>query len=453
MMRKPMRKPMRELMRERMDRWSKTQRLPAMLFSGDGCPCILRITFLLLTCLTVPTQAQVAVRGKMIHTMAGPAIENGIVLIRDGKIAAIDGSNDIEIPAGFQVLEAEVVTPGLVDAHSTVGLSGIFNYRHDQDQLERSSPIQPELRAIDAYNSQEDLVEWIQSFGITTVHTGHGPGELISGQTIVVKTAGATVEAATLVESCAVAATLSTDAQKDAQKSPGTPAKMMAMLRTHFYKAAEYREKHNAADGKEETGDEADNSNEKDEPSRDLRLETLARVLDRELPMLITAHRAQDIVNALRLAKEFNIRIWLDGAAEAYLLIDEIKAAEIPIIIHPLMARPSGDLKNMSFETPAKLFKAGVSVVFQSGYEAYVPKTRVVLFEAAMAAANGVTFEQALAGITRDAAKLLGVGDRVGTLEIGKDGDLALFDGDPFEYTTHCIGVVIEGQLVNDTPR
>jgi imidazolonepropionase-like amidohydrolase len=389
----------------------------------------------------------------MIYTMAGPAIENGIVLVREGKISAIGGASDIEIPTGFRVLEAEVVTPGLVDAHSTVGLSGIFNYRHDQDQLERSSPIQPELRAIDAYNSQEELVGWIRSFGITTVHTGHGPGELISGQTIVVKTTGTTVEAATLVDSCAVAATLSTAARKNEKKSPGTSAKMMAMLRTQFYRADEYRTEQTASrDAIEETGKEQQ-GDQQTGPSRDLRLETLVRVLDKELPLLITAHRAQDIMNALRLAKEFDIRIWLDGAAEAHLLVSEIKAAGVPVIIHPLMARPVSDLKNMSFETPAKLLQAGIPVVFQSGYENYVPKTRVVLFEAAMAAANGVTFEQALAGITRDAANLLGVGDRVGTLEIGKDGDLALFDGDPFEYATHCQGVVIEGKIVSDTVR
>ena len=420
-------------------------------------------------------QAQIAVRGKTIHTMAGPPIKNGVVLIRDGKIAVVGSEDGIVIPDDFRVLEAEVVTPGLIDSHSTVGLSGIFNYDHDQDQLERSSPIQPELRAVDAYNAQEELVSWVRSFGVTTLHTGHSPGELISGQTIVVKTSGATVEAATIVESCAVAVTLGSVALKGEKQSPGTRAKMISMLRGQFIKAEEYRTKLAAAadkvedkgDAKEEVKEaaktEADRNGEtkdveEDEAGhepvvRDLRLETLVQVLNGELPMLITAHRAQDIANALRLAAEFKIRIWLDGGAETYLLIDELKAADVPVIIHPLMARPAGDLQNMSFETPAKLLEAGIRVSFQSGYEEYVPKTRVVLFEAAMAAANGLSFTQALGGITRDAAKLLGIDDRIGTLEAGKDGDLALFDGDPFEYTTHCTGVVIEGQVVSEAVR
>jgi imidazolonepropionase-like amidohydrolase len=400
----------------------------------------------------------VAVRGKTIYTMSGASIRDGVVLIRDGKIAAIGSGDTVAIPDGMRVMEAEVVTPGLIDAHSTVGLTGIFNVPHDQDQLERSSPIQPELRAVDAYNAKEELVDWIRGFGVTTIHTGHGPGELVSGQTIVVKMWGDTVEEATLIPAKAVAATLSADAQKEGRESPGTRAKMVSMLRAELIKAQEYREKVQAADAsgadaENEEGKAADGEKKKDPPSRDLRLEALASVLDRKLPLLVTAQRAQDISSALRLADEFNFELWLDGAAEAFLLIDEIKAAGVPVIIHPLMARPNGELRNFSLETPAKLLAAGVPVVFQSGYESYVPKTRVVLFEAAKSLANGLTFEQALAAITREPAKLLGVAGRVGSLEVGKDGDVALYDGDPFEYTTHCVGVIIEGQVVSEVAQ
>jgi imidazolonepropionase-like amidohydrolase len=143
----------------------------------------------------------------------------------------------------------------------------------------------------------------------------------------------------------------------------------------------------------------------------------------------------------------------LDGAAEAYLLVDQIKAAGVPVILHPTMFRSRGEAKNLSFETAAKLRAAGIPVALQSGYEGYVPKTRVVLFEAAVAASNGLKFEEALATITIDAAKILGVDDRVGSIEAGKDADLALFDGDPFEYTSHCVGTVTDGRVVHDEPR
>lgn len=390
-----------------------------------------------------PARAQVAVRGETLYTMAGPPIKDGVVVIREGRISAIGAADTIRIPRGYKTLSAKIVTPGLIDAHSTVGLSGIYNVDHDQDQLERSEPIQPELRALDAFNAQESLLEWVRSFGVTTVHTGHAPGELISGQTIVAKTSATTVERAVLNPSRAVAATLSSIAQKSGTSSPGTRGKMISMLRAQFIKAREYQRARDAAEL----------ADGKDPPARDLRLEALAGVLSGKTPLMITAHRAQDIASALRLADEFHINVWLDGAAEAYLMIDELKAAGVPVLIHPTMARPSGDLENLSFETAAKLVKAGIPVAMQSGYEPYVPKTRVVLFEAAMAAANGLSRDQALAAITRDAAAILGVANRVGSLEVGKDGDVALFDGDPFEYTTHCVGTVIEGRVVSSDKR
>ena len=117
------------------------------------------------------------------------------------------------------------------------------------------------------------------------------------------------------------------------------------------------------------------------------------------------------------------------------------------------MARASRELENMTFENAARLHEAGIPIALQSGYESYVPKTRVVLFEAGLAAANGLGFENALASITIDAARILGVDERVGSLVVGKDGDLALFDGDPFEYTTHCVGTVIEGEVVSEEVR
>ncbi|MBX3407306.1 MAG: amidohydrolase family protein [Phycisphaeraceae bacterium] len=385
--------------------------------------------------------AQVAVRAATLHTM-GPAgtIQNGVVVITDGKIAAVGPAPQVAIPAGYRVIEAAVAVPGLIDAHSTVGLSGLFNTRHDSDQLERSTPIQPELRAIDAYNPNDRLVEWVRSFGITTVHTGHAPGEAVSGQTIIVKTIGRTVEEALVSPLGAIACTMGPGAQKDGGRSPGTRAKVVAILRAELIKAREYAEKvEAAADGKK--------------PDRNLRLESLAAALRGEVPMLITAQRAQDIEAALRLKDEFGFRMILDGGAEATLLAERLKAAGVPVIVHPTMMRAYGETENASFTTAAKLRDAGLLIALQSGYEGYVPKTRVVLFEAGLAAARGLGFGGALASITIDAARLLGIDSRVGSLEAGKDGDIALYDGDPFEYTTHCVGVIINGAVVSDVQR
>jgi len=395
-------------------------------------------------------RGDIAVRAGTLHTMAGAAIEDGVVIVRDGRIVAVGPAATTSIPDGIAVVEAAVVTPGLIDARSTVGLTGILNIPHDQDQLERSQAIQPELRAVDAYNPHEPLVEWLRSFGVTTVHTGHAPGELLSGQTIIVRTIGNTVEAALIRETAAIAATIGPAGHRR-EGSPGTRGKGMAMLRQELIRAAEYRHRQDRGDRPDEAEADDDGNNDRSaRRGRDLRLESLVRVLEGELPLVVTANRAQDIATALRLAKEFKIRIWLDGAAESYLLIDEIVEAGVPVIIHPSMMRAYGDYANMSFETAAKLVDAGVLVAMQSGFEGYVPKVRVVLFEAAIAAANGLGMERALATITSDAARLLGIDDIVGTLEVGKEGDLALYDGDPFEYTTRCVGTIIGGTPVSD---
>jgi imidazolonepropionase-like amidohydrolase len=384
-------------------------------------------------------RAQVAIRGEKVYTSAGPAIADGVVVIRDGKVQQVGPASQVKIPAGYRLLQAKVVTPGLIDAHTVVGLSGYLNQPHDQEQVERTAALQPDLRAIDAYNPQERLVEWVRSHGVTTLHTGHGPGVLVSGQTMIVKSRGRTVDEAVMVPEAMIAVTIGESA-REATKGPGTRAKMVALLRTELIKAQEY-------DRKRET------AVEDKKPVRDLRLEALARVLKREVPLLVTVHRAQDIMSALRVAKEFNVRLVLDGAAEAYLVLDQIKEAAVPVVVHPTMARSGGETENLSMETAAKLKKAGIPFAFQSGFESYVPKTRVLLYEAAVAAANGLTFDEALAAATLDAARLLGISDRVGSLEPGKDGDVVLYDGDPFEYTSHVVGVVIQGEVVSQEPR
>lgn len=382
--------------------------------------------------------AQVAIRADTIHTMAGEAISNGVVLLRDGKVERVGPAGQVQVPSGYRQLTAKVVTPGLIDAHTVVGLSGYLNQPHDQDQVERSAPMQPELRAVDAYNAQDKLVEWLRQLGVTTMHTGHGPGALVSGQTMVVKTVYPLSTEAILLPEAMVAATLG-DSTLSPTRAPGTRSKAIAMLRAELIKAKDYADKQAGPEDKR--------------PARDLRQEGLARVIRKELPLLVTAHRVVDIQAALRVAREFDIRLVLDGAAEAHLLVDEIKRAGVPVIVHPTMFRARGETENLSMETASVLRKAGIPFALQSGFESYVPKTRVVLFEAGVAAARGLTFDQALASVTIDAATLLGIEKRVGSIEAGKDADLALFDGDPFEYTTHVTGVFIDGVQVSDVAR
>jgi imidazolonepropionase-like amidohydrolase len=305
---------------------------------------------------------------------------------------------------------------------------------------------------MDAYNPREELVEYVRGFGITTVHTGHAPGELISGQTMIAKTRGGTVQDALIMDGKAVCATLAESSQKPGKQSPGTRGKQMAMLRSLLIEAVEYRSKTakvaKVDDKKIDAGNKEEPNKsgaEESKVARSLKLEALVDVLDGRKALVITADRAQDIASALRLGEEFGVRIWLDSAAEAYQLLPQIKKAGVPVLLHASMARASGDRENMTFRSAALLRENGIPFAIESGFEAYVPKVRIVLFEAALAAAHGLSKEDALASITLSPAKILGISDRVGSIEVGKDADLALYDGDPLEYTTHCTGVVIDG--------
>lgn len=374
------------------------------------------------------SNAQIAVKGETVYTMDGNPITNGVVLIRDGKIENVGPVNRVRIPDSYIVYEAKIVTPGLIDARSVVGLAGYYNQQHDQDQLETTNAVQPELRALDAYNAREFLVGYLRSHGITTVHTGHGPGAVISGQTMIVKTTGNTVDEALVDSTTMLAITLGSSVRNNFS-SPGTRSKAVSVLRQELIKAQDY--------AKKRSGDNP--------PARDLKMESLADLLDGKITAMVSAHRANDIMTALRIQREFGFPMVLDGAAEAYLVLDEIKASGVPVFVHPTMIRTGGDTKNATFETAGLLQQAGIPIAFQSSFEGYVPKTRVVRYEAAIAAANGLGFDHALHALTMGSAKILGIDFRVGSLTRGKDADIVMYDGDPFEYLTKVTGVIING--------
>ncbi len=391
--------------------------------------------FLLVLFCNYNSFAQVAIKAETIYTVTGGKLSNGIVLIKDGRIEKL--GTDFKIPEGYKIYAAKVVTPGLVDARSEVGFSGPLNISADQDQLEKSSPMQPSLRAIDAYNPDDKLVEYLRDNGVTTIHTGHGTGALISGQTMVVKTKPGMIDAVTLQPLSMVAMTIG-PAVRSNFTSPGTKSKEISMLRTELLKTQEYVKKQQDKDLSKR-------------PATDLDLEMLARLLKGEIKGIVEANKATDIFSALRLSKEFGFRLVLEGVAEAYRMTDEIKSSGAEVIVHPTMAGPDGDKINMTMENAALLTKAGITVSIESGYEAYVPKTRVVLFEAAAAVGRGsLPYEEALRAITINPARLLGLEKRIGSLEKGKDADIVLYDGDPFEYTTKVCKVFIDGQLVVD---
>jgi imidazolonepropionase-like amidohydrolase len=393
-------------------------------------------SFLLLAFFGTATWAQSSEKAYIIdadsiHIGTGQVLYNGRILVDGGIIRAVGSQSEIEVPSEATRLEAQVVTPGFIDAHTVVGLAGYLNDPgSDQDQLDRSSAIQPELRALDAYNPAEPLVAHLRSNGVTTIQAGHAPGALVSGQSLIIKTNAEQAQQA-LVSQSMLTFSLG-GVISGAFSKPGTRAKSMAMIRQELIKAQGYAKKR-AEGGLSST---------------DLGMEALADLLDGRTQALVSVHRAQDILTAIRLQKEFGFQMVLDGVAEIYLVLDQVKESGVPVILHPTMLRATGEAVNVSMETAALLAEEGIPFAFQSGYENYVPKTRVVLFEAGVAVNNGLNPRLAVQHLSLYAAQLLGIDHRVGSLEVGKDADLVLFNGDPFEYTTTVNHVMIDGQLM-----
>jgi imidazolonepropionase-like amidohydrolase len=373
-----------------------------------------------------------------LHTVAKEPIAGGAVHVREGKIVYAGPREGFDLPADVPMINAATVTPGLIDAFSIVPLSGAYNISADQDANENSDPNQADVRALDAFHPAEPLLRFLLQQGVTVIHACPGRENVIAGQSGVFRTHGTNAESMAVRFPQMMVFNLG-DVPKEtyADRKPKTRMGTASLLRAALSDAANYARKRKAA------------KDEASQPDRNLKHEALGQVLEQKLPAMFAAQRADDIVTALRLTDEFKLKSRLALSAEAYLLGDRLTAAKIPVIVHPTMQRV-GDMEtyNSFLGNAAALADRGLLIAISSGAEGYVPKTRVARQEAAIAMVHGLGFDRALRAITLDAAKILEIDDRFGTLEAGKTADLVLYDGDPFEYATHVTGVAVDGRLV-----
>lgn len=375
-----------------------------------------------------------------LHGTAKGTIENGIVKVEDGKIAFVGPRAELAVPEGAAVLAAAEVTPGLIDPFTIVPLSGEYNIVADQDADEKSDPNQADTRVLDAFHPREPLLRFLLEQGITVVHATPGRDNVIAGMTGVFRTNGRTADAMAIRFPHAMLFNLGAVPKETYPgKRPGTRMGTAALARAALTEAADHARKLKAA------------KDEASRPERNLKHEALGLALDRKVKAFFCAQRSDDLLTAIRLANEFKLDLVLGLAAEGYLVADEIAAANVPVILHPTMQR-IGDLEtfNSFLGNAAALSDKGIKVGIASAAEGYVPKTRVVRHEAAMAMVHGLGFEGALRAVTLDAARILGIDDKHGSLEPGKVADLVLYDGNPFEHATHVTYVLMDGRIVVD---
>ncbi len=400
-------------------------------------------------------QAQnVAIVAEHVYTMdAGAQGGPGMVLIRDGKIEDVRAGSNQQPPKGYDVIRGAYVTPGLIDSDTTTGVSGAYNIPADQDQEEATDANTADVNVRDSLNPADLLYQYVNSYGVTTLQVAPGPDNPVAGRAGIFKTTGPqapfrTVDQLVLRLNSAMVFNLGEGPKQvygASHKAPVTRMKTAEIIRDALLQAKQYQDKWDK--WKQEGSDLSK------QPTIEPKTAALADVVTGKTPAIFNAYRADDIDTAIRIGTEFHLKYMLASVAEGYLIRDRIKQAGVPCLVGAIM-QPLESLEtaNATYENAALLQQVGIPVSIMTGHVQYVPKSRVLLFEAAIAATNGLGMEPALRAITISPAKILGIDDRVGSLSKGKDADAVVFDGDPFEYTSHVQQVLIQGAVTYRRP-
>ncbi len=372
-----------------------------------------------------------------VKTMIGEDIISGSVLIGDdGKIAAVGA--DIDAPAGAQTIDAEgrLVTPGCVDAHCHIGLDNEAMGWEGHDYNEIVDPLTPQMRAIDSINPQDEAFELAIRGGVTSACTGPGSANVVGGTFAAIKLTGNRVDKMIIKEAVAMKCAFGENPKRcygqGMKKSPMTRMATAALLRELLFKTQRY------------LADKEEGKN----PAFDMKLEAMIPVIKGELPLKAHAHRADDILTAVRIAREFGVRITLDHCTDGAIIADELAEEGLSAFVGPSLGNKSKiELKNKSFTTPAVLHAAGVPISIIT--DAPVIPLQHLPMCAGLAVNAGLDEEAAWRAITINPANQTGIGDRVGSLEVGKDGDVVIWTANPINTVgAEAYITVIDGKVV-----
>ncbi len=379
------------------------------------------------------------IRNGKIETMNGEDMENGDILVENGRIKEI--GYDLSTPEGIKIIHAggKIVMPGFIDAHTHLGLKEDSIQFEGSDHNETTDPITPEMRGIDGINPMDVTLKEAYEAGVTSVAAGPGSANVIGGQFAAIKTYGKKIDDMIIKEPVAMKCAFGENPKRvygQKGKTPMTRMAIVALLREALFKAVQYKKKMDLA---------------KDDPSKapafNMKMEALQPVINREIPLKVHAHRTDDILSAIRVAKEFNIRITLDHCTEGHLIVDQIKDEGLDAIVGPSFNhRSKYELKHKSFITPGILNKEGIKIAITT--DSPVVPLQYLTICAALAVKKGMDRTEALRAITINAAEILEIDDRVGSLEVGKDADIVIWDGDPLNIFSSVLYTIINGEIV-----
>ncbi|MFW5893463.1 MAG: amidohydrolase [Bacillota bacterium] len=384
------------------------------------------------------------IKNATLYTMDQINGENGYVAIENGTIREVGRTFDPERFKDATITDAKgkVVTPGLVDPHCHLGIheEGIMFEGNDTNEM--TAPITPELRGLDSVYPADSAFKTTRESGVTTVITGPGSANAIGGTFTALKTAGETVDAMMFKEECSMKMALGENPKRvysSQKKTPSTRMATAALIREWLMKARDYHEQMK----KYEAGED-----DAKKPSFDMKLHSLSRVFS-GLKVKIHAHRSDDIMTAIRIAKEFNLDASIEHATEAHLIADSIKESGMDIILGPTLGAASKyELVNKSFKSAKILDDHKIPFAIMTDHP--VVTTESTMVQLALFVKHGLSKEKALQAVTTEAARINGVLHKVGSLESGKDADVVIWDGDPFDIMSRPEKVYIDGQLVHE---
>ncbi len=384
----------------------------------------------------------VAITGGRVVPVTSEPVDDGTVLIENGRITAV--GQGLAVPDGTEVIDAagSWVLPGFIEAHGHVGVHEEAEGWAGQDTNEMTEPVTAQVRAIDAINPADLGFRDAVSGGVLAVNVNPGSGNPIGGQTAALRCWGRTVDEMLLRQPSGLKSALGENPKRvygERGETPSTRLGTAAVIRGAFVAAANYLERIEAEERRPE--------NKRKPVDRDLKLEALGRVLRREIPWRQHCHRADDIATAMRIAEEFGYDLVIDHGTEAHLVADLLAARGIPVIIGPLFtSRSKVELRNRSLANPGRLARAGVTIAITTDHP--VVPIHFLVHQATLAVKEGLDAETALRALTINPARIVGIDDRLGSLEPGKDADLAIWSGDPLNVHSRVQRALIGGTEV-----
>lgn len=391
------------------------------------------------------TMTKLIIKNGLIKTMTGREF-SGNILIEGTKIVALIEDLTMDVPTDAQVIDALgcLVLPGFIDAHCHVGIGEEIYRWEGEDFNEMTDPVTPDMRAIDGINPEDEGFRDARLGGVTAVFTVPGSANVIGGTGVVMKTAGRIVDKMIVRDPAGLKIAFGENPKMvygEQKKMPMTRMGTAALLRQTLVDAQTYKDK------LEQGKTDPDKL-----PERDLGLEVLVRVINREIPLRAHAHRADDIMTAIRIAREFDVDLVIEHCTEGHKIAEELGELGYPAVVGPLLTnRAKVELKDKSFKTPGVLANAGVKVAIMTDHSV-TPIEQLPLC-AALACKAGMDKEDALRAITINSAEILGVSDRIGSLEVGKDADIVIWSEDPLTITARPLYVIIDGKIVKPESR